>query len=103
MNWQEGRQGTGYQKLALAKGRTWDLYLLKYPPGSYVPCHTDPVAEGLKHWRANLRLTGEDRFWGVARLRLGRLIVLRPDEDLHMVKKVSKTRYVLSFGWLTKC
>jgi len=97
MPWERGRQGTGYWKLRLAQGRFWDLYLIDYPPGTEIPVHTDPVP-GRSHWRANLRLFGEDRFEGTAVFRLGPLIVFRPDITPHSVARVSRRRMLLSFG-----
>ncbi|HEY3254677.1 MAG TPA: hypothetical protein VGJ91_12040 [Polyangiaceae bacterium] len=99
MRWERGRQGTGYFKLRLAQGRRWDLYLLRYPPGSSVPPHRDPVP-GKKHSRANLLLWGEDAFEGRAWLRLPRLVVFRPDITEHEVAPVSRLRLVLSLGWV---
>jgi hypothetical protein len=98
--WQPGRQGTGYRKLLVAQGRRWDLYVLDYPPGTSVPTHTDPVT-GRNHWRANLVLRGEDAFDGEALLRLGPLVVFRPDVTPHGVKRVGRRRLVLSFGIAT--
>src|SRR5690606_21702582 len=51
--WQDGRQHSGYQKMLLAGFPSlFDLYLLKYPPGSYVPRHHDPLTGSL-HYRFN--------------------------------------------------
>ncbi len=100
MKWERGRQGTGYFKLDLARGRRWDLYLLRYPPGSRVPPHRDPVP-GKEHWRANLLLWGEDTFEGRAIFRLPRLVVFRPDITEHEVRAVSRLRLVLSMGWVS--
>jgi hypothetical protein len=95
--WQAGRQGTGYRKLLLAQGRRWDLYVLDYPPGTSIPTHVDPVP-GRRHWRANLVLWGEHAFEGDAALRIGRLVVFRPDVAQHGVARVTRRRLVLSFG-----
>lgn len=96
-HWQPGRQGTGYRKLLLAHGARWDLHVLHYPPGSGTPMHRDPVP-GWRHWRANLRLWGEDAYHGGASFRLGPLIVFRPDREPHCVREVARARVVLSFG-----
>ena len=103
--WQPGRQGTGYRKLLLASGKTWDAWLLHYPPGSSVPPHRDPVAG--KHWRANVLLWGEDAFRIVQPYcssdvrRWKRIVtVFRPDIFLHEVRAVSRRRVVLSLGWV---
>jgi hypothetical protein len=95
--WQPGRQGTGYRKLLLAQGRRWDLYVLDYPAGSSIPVHTDPVP-GRRHWRANLVLLGERTFEGDAVVRVGPLVVFRPDVTPHAVARVTRRRVVLSLG-----
>ena len=44
--WQRGRQGTGYDKMLLLTARwplRFDSYLIRYPEGSEIPPHTDPV------------------------------------------------------------
>ena len=97
LRWEAGRQGTGYRKLLLGQGRRWDLYLIDYPPGTSIPKHVDPVP-GRRHWRANLRLAGEDAFDGDAVLRLGRLVLFRPDVMPHGVTTVRRRRLLLSFG-----
>jgi len=99
MRWELGRQGTGYFKLRLAQGARWDLYLLRYPPGSSVPPHRDSV-RGKAHWRTNLLLWGQDAFVGAAWLRVPRLVVFRPDITEHEVAPVSRLRLVLSLGWV---
>jgi len=95
--WQPGRQGTGYRKLLLAQGGRWDLYVLDYPPGTSIPTHVDAVP-GRRHWRANLVLCGERSFQGAAALRIGPLVVFRPDVTPHSVEQVTRRRVVLSFG-----
>lgn len=99
--WQSGRQGTGYRKLLLAMGSCWDAYLLDYPKGSSVPVHTDPVP-GRRHWRANLVLFGAWSYQGDAVLRVGPLVVSRPDVMPHSVPPVSRRRVVLSVGVATQ-
>lgn len=107
--WRPGRQGTGYRKLLLAQGRRWDLYLLDYPVGSYVPPHTDP-ADGKRHHRLNVRIWGEDTFrsWDIGsrigeRPRSGsRFVLFRPDELLHAVDASPRRRVLLSLGWVTR-
>jgi len=100
LRWQQGRQGTGYRKLLLARSKRFrfDLYVIDYPPGTSIPEHTDPVV-GRRHWRANLRLWGSDAFVGAAAFRLGPLIVFRPDITPHAVRDVGRRRrVVLSLG-----
>jgi hypothetical protein len=55
--WEIGRQGTGYRKLLLCKGKSFDFWIIDYPIGSYIPTHTDPIV-GKKHYRINIRLVG---------------------------------------------
>jgi hypothetical protein len=81
----------------LAQGRRFDLYVIDYPPGTSIPTHVDPVP-GRQHWRANLRLWGDDTFDGDAVLRVGRLVVFRPDVMPHAVSTVRRRRVVLSLG-----
>lgn len=105
--WQPGRQGSGYDKMLLLAG-TWplpfDSYLIRYPDGSSIPPHTDPVQQG-RHYRLNIilkspRSGGEfvcDRpIYASARIKL-----FRPDQCEHQVTKVQGgSRYVLSIGWV---
>ena len=110
MGFTEGRQNSGYSKLKLFAFSRCDCYILKFPKGSRVPGHTDPVFTehpGYGHHRLNLVLlkaieSGE--FWSrypVA--RAGRFIVFRPDVNIHGVSKIRKgSRWVLSIGWLRK-
>lgn len=53
----KGRQGTGYAKLKLLRSERlkMDAYILKYPEGSHIPPHTDPV-DSNKHYRLNVVL-----------------------------------------------
>jgi hypothetical protein len=105
--WQSGRQGTGYDKMLLLTARwplPFDAYLIRYPEGSSVPPHTDPVQQG-RHYRLNLilkspRAGGEficaNPIYASARIKL-----FRPDACEHSVTRVAGgSRYVLSFGWV---
>ena len=103
--WLPGRQGTGYRKMLLAQGRTWDLYVLDYPPGSGVPFHYDPVA-GRRHYRLNVTLFGDPgRFvrllypWAPA-VSWWRFALFRPDVVFHAVAPADERRVVLSLGWV---
>jgi hypothetical protein len=58
MRWQRGRQGTGYDKLLLLANPffvPFDLYLLRFPDGTEIPPHQDPVT-GKRHYRLNIIL-----------------------------------------------
>lgn len=107
--WEEGRQGTGYEKLQLwnrwkyFSPYKWDLYLLRYKEGSGIPRHKDPL-EKHKHYRLNIYLWNA-KAGGVPEhdetIISNRFFTLfRPDLHTHSVSTVTKgTRYVLSFGF----
>jgi len=104
MHWEAGRQGTGYRKLVLFRGRKWlpfDCYLIDYPVGSSIPTHTDPV-EGKRHFRLNILLRGEDKFNGDAIFKSRRVVFFRPDIMPHSVEQVSSRRLIFSIGWAVK-
>ena len=107
--WQRGRQNSGYDKLLLVTGTLpipFDIYLLRFPEGSEIPEHRDPVEQG-KHYRLNVilrksRMGGEFKcmqpIWASRRINL-----FRSDISPHSVTQVtSGTRYVLSVGWLLR-
>lgn len=106
MTWQEGRQGTGYRKMLLARGRwplPFDLWLLHFPEGSEVPWHQDPVPEG-SHHRINLDIV-QARSGGLFETPAGpdtrRVRLFRPDNTLHRVTRIDRgSRWLLSFGWI---
>lgn len=104
--WQGGRQGGGYEKLLLAAAPLpvgWDLWLLRYPTGSGIGPHRDPLP-GKRHLRVNLVLqSGEGgRFEcepEAIRHSGSRLHIFRPDLGTHSVSPVTGgTRWVLSLG-----
>lgn len=99
-HWELGRQGSGYWKMLLGQGSWWDCYLLKYPPGTIIAPHKDPV-EGKRHFRLNLVLWGEQTFgsWTWI-LNWGRLVLFRPDISTHWVNSSERLRLVLSIGWV---
>ncbi len=101
MNWQKGRQGTGYLKAKIVAFKRFDCYLIKYPVGSFIPCHTDPVTRGYKHYRINVVLKGDnDSFVGKYIFKWWRIILFRPDIMPHSVLTIRKERLLLSIGWL---
>ena len=107
--WQRGRQGSGYDKMLLLTGRwplPFDSYLIRYPEGSAIPPHTDPVQTG-RHYRLNIVVKASPRggefvcktpIWQSRRIKL-----FRPDACEHSVTRVEGgSRYVLSLGWVLK-
>lgn len=113
MNWIKGRQNSGYYKLKLlvSKFFKFDIYILKYPKGSYIDTHKDPV-EGYEHHRLNIILKRPKKggtFFCGARHCTGqypdynRIIKFRPDILKHSLNRIEEgTRYVLSIGWLRR-
>lgn len=128
LGWEAGRQGTGYEKLALeerslgALGKlllarslvelgdppegTWDCYLLRYGVGARVPPHVDPpLSEGMVHVRLNL-LVSPPAAGGVLLLdeapiplEPGEAVVFRPDAARHEVTPIEAgERLVWSVG-----
>ena len=109
LQWTHGRQGTGYEKMLLAR-TTWplgfDCYLLRYAPGSSIPPHTDPVTTK-RHYRLNIvvwHATEGGEFECATPIYVSpRIKFFRPDACEHSVTPViSGTRYVFSMGWTLK-
>lgn len=108
--WIEGRQGSGYDKMLLLTGFwpfCFDLYLLRFKEGSYIPEHTDPCKNGYKHYRFNFiikkSLFGGDFISENYIFNFSRLKFFRPDLYKHSVTQVKGgSRYVLSLGFLIK-
>lgn len=109
LRWEKGRQKSGYDKMLLATGifpLPFDCYLLRFPEGSEIGSHVDKN-DGNKHYRINViikrAIKGGLFFCENTIFETGRIKFFRPDENYHAVSKVEKgTRYVLSFGCLTK-
>lgn len=107
--WQRGRQGTGYDKMllfALPWPLPCDTYLIRYPEGSSVPPHTDPVTSG-RHYRLNIILkaprSGGEFICAAPIYSSARVKLFRPDKCEHSVSRVQGgNRYVLSFGWVLR-
>jgi len=105
--WQLGRQGTGYDKMLLLTARwplPFDSYLIRYPEGSEIPPHTDPVQKG-RHYRLNVVLKSPEaggEFVCASPIHASRRIkFFRPDACEHSVTRVvGGSRYVLSLGWV---
>jgi hypothetical protein len=110
--WAQGRQKGGYWKMALLPDRVSralkaDLWILRYPDGSSIPEHSDPVP-GRRHWRLNVVLWAP-RAGGVfsckapgpkASFAFGqRVFLFRSDLCPHQVSRVEGgSRWVLSAG-----
>lgn len=105
--WQRGRQGTGYDKMLLLTARwpvPFDAYLIRYPDGSEIPPHTDPVGAG-RHYRLNIILkspaSGGEFVCADPLLATKRIKLFRPDASTHGVTRVvGGSRYVFSVGWV---
>lgn len=105
--WQHGRQGSGYDKMllsTLAWPFAFDSYLIRYPVGSRIGPHTDPVT-ARKHYRLNLivkRSRGGGEFVCADPIvSTSRIKLFCPDRSEHSVTEVTgSSRYVLSIGWL---
>jgi len=105
--WQQGRQGTGYDKMLLITAPwpvPFDSYLIRYPEGSEIPSHTDSVANG-RHYRLNVILkapkSGGVFVCSEPIYESRRIKLFRPDKSSHGVSRVvGGSRYVLSVGWV---
>ena len=107
MKWEQGRHNSGSPKIEviLSPKYLFACYILKYPKGSEIPEHTDPVPKGYEHHRLNIVLWkgtgGQLKIDGKPVNK--RIIKFRPDLSPHEVSKVTKgIRYVLSIGWLKR-
>lgn len=108
LDWKSGRQGGSYMKFLILSSERFkfDMYLLKYPTGSYISDHKDPVQEGFEHHRVNVVLNKNfkgGKFVIMGKSQEGRIHKFRPDKFKHKVTLVKEgTRYVFSIGWLKK-
>lgn len=110
LNWESGRQNSGYKKMLLLVNHFWipfDFYFLKFEEGSCIPEHTDPVKLGYKHYRLNIIVkkskSGGEFISEKNILNFSRIKFFRPDLYKHSVTTVvGGSRYVLSFGFLLK-
>ena len=105
--WQCGRQGTGYDKMLLLTAPwplPFDSCLIRYPEGSEIPPHTDPVTSG-RHYRLNVILksprSGGEFVCAQPLFQTRRIKLFRPDACEHSVTRVvGGSRYVFSVGWV---
>ena len=109
LRWEPGRQGTGYDKCLIVTSPfpvPFDCYLLRFPDGTEIPPHRDPVKTG-RHYRLNVVVkrapSGGDFICADPILDWGRLKFFRSDRSIHSVTRVvGGSRYVLSIGWVLK-
>ncbi len=105
--WHSGRQQTGYETLKLLecyRPLHFDIYLIRYRQGAYIPPHCDPVPEG-RHYRINMTLKnakqGGEFICDQVLWRWRRVVCFRSDISVHQVSRVEQgLRYVLSVGWV---
>lgn len=114
LRWEKGRQGGGYEKLMLISNPflfRFDCYILKFPDGSEIFSHRDPV-DGFRHYRLNIILrraryggiffigqTDLVTGLGVMKAKPHRVTFFRPDEMIHSMSPVVGNHYILSIGW----
>jgi hypothetical protein len=107
LRWQSGRQKSGYDKMLLLQSMwplPFDVYILRFPEGSEIKPHTDPVSFG-RHFRLNIVLkqakVGGEFQCKTPLFQTKRIKFFRPDACEHSVSKLKcGTRYVLSIGWV---
>jgi len=107
--WQSGRQLSGYDKMLLLQSMwplPFDVYILRFPQGSEIAPHTDPVSLG-QHYRLNIVVwraaSGGEFVCATPIYASSRVKLFRPDACEHSVTRVNKgTRYVLSIGWVRR-
>lgn len=93
-------------QLVSGKWIPFDLWLLRFKVGAYIPPHTDKVTDR-RHYRLNIfikpaKVGGEFRV-GSAIYQNRFMAFFRPDISIHSVSKVEVgTRYVLSIGFTLK-
>lgn len=108
LTWMQGRQMTHYYKMAILSSEKFkfDMYLLKFPTGSFIKDHKDPAPEGFEHHRINFILNKNfkgGKFVIKGKSQEGRVHRFRPDKFKHKVTPIKEgTRYVFSIGWLKK-
>lgn len=108
LRWEHGRQDGGYDKLLIAQSQwlKFDLYLLRFPVGSEIKKHTDPVKQG-RHFRLNVIIKparqGGQFVVKDAIVNWRRMKFFRPDISEHSVSRIEKgSRYVISFGFVRR-
>jgi hypothetical protein len=84
----------------------FDLYVLRYPVGSHIPPHRDPVPSG-RHYRLNVVIrrssAGGAFICDKPIYSSKRISLFRSDISTHSVTTVEgRPRYVLSLGWILR-
>lgn len=103
--WTDGRQGSGYKILYLWNF-IFDFVIIRYPVGSYINPHTDPVDKG-RHHRINVQLKspkeGGEFSCDIKHVvvKFPRFVWFRPDIGVHSVTEVKGSeRWMFSIGWI---
>jgi hypothetical protein len=91
LRWEKGRQGTGYDKSLIFVSPfpvPFDCYLLRFPEGTEIPPHRDPVTTG-RHYRLNVvikrALSGGDFICADPMLDWRRLKFFRSDQSVRAI------------------
>lgn len=89
-------------KMCLYSFKIWklgfDCYILKYEADTLLPLHRDPING--QHWRLNIRLWGDCRFFTQnSGSSFSRVVLFRPDLYLHSQFVYTPT-VKLSFGFV---
>jgi hypothetical protein len=95
--WERGRQDTGYRKLKLLEGRSFDVHVIDYPRGTDIPWHCDPIP-GKRHLRINLSLPGGAMLLADPIIKVGEYLNVFWSDRIHAVTEVRTRRVVLSIG-----
>jgi hypothetical protein len=107
LRWEYGRQNTGFAQLLLFINPfliPFNCYLLRFPEGSHIPPHRDPVKSG-RHFRLNIIVklspSGGEFVCADPIFQTRRLKLFRSDVSTHSVTRVlGGSRYVISIGWI---
>jgi len=100
--WQEGRQGTGYFKKLLFQYNLCECWLVRYPPNTHIPPHIDKISNK-RHYRLNIVLKGNGDFKSESCIiNLKRIVLFRPDVNIHSMANGNTERLILSFGLALK-
>jgi hypothetical protein len=103
---ESGYAGRKADRILVTTAALGDYYLLRFPPGTQIPPHSDPVKTG-RHYRLNVIVKrsprGGDFVCTEPIFETSRIKLFRPDVCTHSVTKVEGgSRYVLSIRWVLK-